>query len=118
MQIVKELEGNILRCVKDQNGNHVIQKVIECLPAEQLAFIVEAFNGQVMQLSTHPYGCRVVQRVLEHCIEEQYRPVMEVFLKIFKNLRIENSFLTIFNFQICKILCVNILFPLSKIKVV
>ena len=78
MQIVKELEGNILRCVKDQNGNHVIQKVIECLPAEQLAFIVEAFNGQVMQLSTHPYGCRVVQRVLEHCVEEQYRPVMEV----------------------------------------
>ena len=101
MQIVKELEGNILRCVKDQNGNHVIQKVIECLPAEQLAFIVEAFNGQVMQLSTHPYGCRVVQRVLEHCIEEQYRPVMEVFLKIFKNLRIENSFLIIFNFEIC-----------------
>ena len=80
MLIVTELEGNILRCVKDQNGNHVIQKVIECLPPDQLEFIVGAFNGQVMHLSTHPYGCRVVQRVLEHCTEEQYKPVMEVNL--------------------------------------
>jgi len=78
MLIVHELDGNILRCVKDQNGNHVIQKVIECLPRDQLEFIVGEFNGQVMQLSTHPYGCRVVQRVLEHCTEDQYKPVMEV----------------------------------------
>ncbi|KAK6055376.1 RNA binding repeat protein, Pumilio-family [Cooperia oncophora] len=30
-----------------------------------------------MQLSMHPYGCRVIQRVLEHCTEEQKRPVLE-----------------------------------------
>lgn len=28
-------------------------------------------------LSTHPYGCRVIQRVLEHCTEEQKRPVLD-----------------------------------------
>jgi hypothetical protein len=27
--LVKELEGHVLKCIKDQNGNHVIQKVIE-----------------------------------------------------------------------------------------
>ena len=29
MCIVQELDGSILKCVKDQNGNHVIQKCIE-----------------------------------------------------------------------------------------
>lgn len=25
--IISELEGQVLKCVKDQNGNHVVQKV-------------------------------------------------------------------------------------------
>ena len=78
MTIVGELNGNIIRCVKDQNGNHVIQKIIECLPKDKLDFIISAFNGQVMQLSTHPYGCRVIQRILEHCNETDTQSVLEV----------------------------------------
>lgn len=50
-----------MRCVRDQNGNHVIQKCIECVPAEKIGFIISAFKGQVAGLSTHPYGCRVIQ---------------------------------------------------------
>ena len=78
MSLVSELEGNILRCVKDQNGNHVIQKIIECLPKDKLDFIIQSFQGQVMQLSTHPYGCRVIQRILEHCQEDHVKSVLEV----------------------------------------
>ena len=78
MSLVSELEGNILRCVKDQNGNHVIQKIIECLPKEKLDFIIQSFQGQVMQLSTHPYGCRVIQRILEHCQDDHVNSVLEV----------------------------------------
>ena len=65
--IVKELENNVLKCVKDQNGNHVIQKAIERVPAEHIQFIISAFHEQVQRLATHPYGCRVIQRMLEHC---------------------------------------------------
>lgn len=50
-----------MRCVRDQNGNHVIQKCIECLPTERIGFIISAFHGQVATLSMHPYGCRVIQ---------------------------------------------------------
>ena len=78
MSLVSELEGNILRCVKDQNGNHVIQKIIECLPKEKLDFIIQSFQGQVLQLSTHPYGCRVIQRILEHCQDDHVNTVLEV----------------------------------------
>ncbi|XP_047313825.1 pumilio homolog 1-like [Impatiens glandulifera] len=65
--MVGELEGHVMRCVRDQNGNHVIQKCIECVPEEHIQFIVTTFFDQVVTLSTHPYGCRVIQRILEHC---------------------------------------------------
>ncbi|KAK7341667.1 hypothetical protein VNO80_24604 [Phaseolus coccineus] len=65
--MVQELDGNVMRCVRDQNGNHVIQKCIECVPEDAINFIVSTFFDQVVTLSTHPYGCRVIQRVLEHC---------------------------------------------------
>lgn len=45
--IAKELEGNIMKCVKDQNGNHVIQKCIERMPADLIQFIIDSFHGEV-----------------------------------------------------------------------
>jgi mRNA-binding protein PUF3 len=75
--MVKELEHHVLKLVRDQNGNHVIQKVIERVPSEHVQFIIDAFVGQVDKLSVHPYGCRVVQRMLEHCKEEDVRTVLE-----------------------------------------
>jgi len=61
IKMVQELDGNIMRCVRDQNGNHVIQKCIECVPEDAIDFIVSTFFDQVVTLSTHPYGCRVIQ---------------------------------------------------------
>lgn len=61
IQMVSELDGHVLRCVRDQNGNHVIQKCIECVPEDAIQFIISTFYGQVVTLSTHPYGCRVIQ---------------------------------------------------------
>lgn len=45
--MVKELDGHVLKCVKDQNGNHVVQKCIECVQPQSLQFIIDAFKGQV-----------------------------------------------------------------------
>ena len=45
--IIAELEGNVLKCVKDQNGNHVVQKCIECVDPMHLQFIIDSFAGQV-----------------------------------------------------------------------
>jgi pumilio RNA-binding family len=81
LELLSEMEGQVLKCVKDQNGNHVVQKVIERVDPKKLQFIIDAFvSGSpdtVCNLSTHPYGCRVIQRVLEHCLDEQKRPVLE-----------------------------------------
>ncbi|CCM02367.1 uncharacterized protein FIBRA_04462 [Fibroporia radiculosa] len=73
---VKELDASVLRCVKDANGNHVIQKLIERVPPERLMFI-KAFKGNVYDLATHPYGCRVLQRCFEHLPDEYTRPLLD-----------------------------------------
>lgn len=82
----------LIRCVHDSNGNHVIQKCIEVVSkasreaptpdvAEYLAgriqFIISTFQGKVKELSSHPYGCRVVQRILEHCSNTQKAVILE-----------------------------------------
>ncbi|KAI5436428.1 hypothetical protein KIW84_022786, partial [Lathyrus oleraceus] len=74
--MVTELDGQIMRCVRDQNGNHVIQKCIECVPEGEIRFIVSTFYDQVVTLSTHPYGCRVIQRVLEYCHDPKTQQIM------------------------------------------
>ncbi len=73
---MKELEKDVVKTVKDQNGNHVIQKVIDRVPMEYIQTIVEAFRGQVGALSLNSYGCRVIQRLLEKVQEPQRRFIL------------------------------------------
>lgn len=62
-----KLQPNLIRFIEHQNGNHVIQKCLDTLPSQNCLFIVDACQGQVIRISLHSYGCRVMQRVLEHC---------------------------------------------------
>lgn len=92
LYLVGEFEGQqVLKCVHDQNGNHVIQKCIEVMSRvakisspdtteylnSRIQYIIQSFQGRVKELSMHPYGCRVVQRILEHCTNDQKGPVLE-----------------------------------------
>jgi len=82
---VRELDVHVLKCVKDANGNHVVQKLIERVSPDRLEF-VNSFRGNVYELSTHPYGCRVLQRCFEHLPEDITRPLLEELHKYTSNL--------------------------------
>ncbi|KAG8716198.1 mRNA binding protein puf3 [Ceratobasidium sp. 423] len=73
---VREIEVDVMRCVKDANGNHVIQKLIERVSPDLLGF-VSVFQGNVYDLATHPYGCRVLQRCFEYLHDSQTRPLID-----------------------------------------
>jgi hypothetical protein len=82
--LIKELDGpnlQILKVVRDQNGNHVVQKAIERIPGEHIQFIVDAHRGQMAKMSTHQYGCRVVQRMLEFCQPPAKRFILDELLE-------------------------------------
>ncbi|KAL5205049.1 hypothetical protein ABZP36_009920 [Zizania latifolia] len=67
IEMANELGSSLMKCVCDQNANHVVQKCVQCVPSNCINFIYGGFRGKAKTLSLHPYGCRVVQRVLECC---------------------------------------------------
>lgn len=81
LQLLQEFHGNVITCIHDQNGNHVIQKIIEIMctqykvnptsQMEHIEFIFKVVLDEVQSLSCHPYGCRVLQRMLEHSSQNQ-----------------------------------------------
>ncbi len=52
IEMAKELQGEIVKCIEDQNGNHVIQKCIECCDPKSIDFIVKYAFKQVKYLYT------------------------------------------------------------------
>lgn len=75
------------KLIKDQNGNHVVQKVIEkgfsdnmqklkqqnpdktqlSTVFHKLGRLMDKIRSNVYELCMHPLGCRVIQKVIE-CI--------------------------------------------------
>ena len=103
-KLLIEFHHNVLSCIHDQNGNHVIQKCIEVMSTkakqayachdgeranffgEQIDFILNDVLDNVTPLSCHPYGCRVLQRILEHCVEPKKIMALDEIAKCHKVL--------------------------------
>ncbi|EEC78990.1 hypothetical protein OsI_19483 [Oryza sativa Indica Group] len=77
IQIAKELNNDIMKCIYDQNANHVDQKCIDHVPPQFIKFFLEDMYGCVVELSVHPYGCHAVQRVPKYFDD----PIQEIFLE-------------------------------------
>ncbi|RSM13726.1 hypothetical protein CEP52_001856 [Fusarium oligoseptatum] len=89
-ELVQELQPRIVDVIKDEHGNHVVQKIIQLVPREHIGFIMDAFKGRVREFATHNYGCRVIQRILEHGLEEDKAMLLE---------ELHNSWRFLFNDQ-------------------
>lgn len=50
-EIVHGLDGHVWKCAKDQNGNHVVQKCIECVEPSALKFIKNSFIKDQVQVN-------------------------------------------------------------------
>lgn len=51
--LINELQGHVMACIWDQNGNHVIQKCIEYgQPSEDILFMLQVCCCTVM-INTH-----------------------------------------------------------------
>lgn len=64
--VVRALEHHVVQLVQDLNGNHVIQKCLNHLRAEDADFIYEAVGTNCMSVGTHRHGCCVIQRCIDH----------------------------------------------------
>ena len=69
--IVEALRGSVVPLIKDLNGNHVIQKCLNRLRAEQNQFIYDAVTQNCVAVASHRHGCCVLQRCIDHANEAQ-----------------------------------------------
>jgi len=74
-ELASELKGRVREAIKSPHANHVIQKIVEVLPARHTLFIVDEVLGSAAEVARHRYGCRVLCRVVERhsgcCVSEQ-----------------------------------------------
>ncbi|KAJ8762690.1 hypothetical protein K2173_011170 [Erythroxylum novogranatense] len=64
--VVLALKPGFLDLTKDQNGNHVIQRCLQCLSDEVNKFIFDAAAKFCVEIATHRHGCCVMQRCIAH----------------------------------------------------
>ncbi|OCK77345.1 ARM repeat-containing protein [Lepidopterella palustris CBS 459.81] len=64
--IILALSDKVVPLIQDLNGNHVIQKCLNHLKAEDAQFIFDAVGAHCVIVGTHRHGCCVLQRCIDH----------------------------------------------------
>jgi hypothetical protein len=64
--IVESLRADVVNLIEDLNGNHVIQKCLNHLRAEDAQFIFDAVGANAFKVGIHRHGCCVLQRCIDH----------------------------------------------------
>jgi pumilio RNA-binding family len=76
-EITEELEPHFAKCIEDQNGNHVIQKIIERLQPGEENGIFDVVLDRIHDFCIHQYGCRVIQKLFTQSNEEQKNKLLD-----------------------------------------
>ncbi|KAH3687294.1 hypothetical protein WICPIJ_001717 [Wickerhamomyces pijperi] len=75
-------DNNVVKLIKDLNGNHVIQKCIYKFPPEKFQFIIDSIciSNNIVRISTHKHGCCVLQKLLNNSDFSQILKISKVLL--------------------------------------
>jgi len=65
------LEPRIVELCLDANGNHVIQKAVQCMSDKDKDFVFRAVIAACTTVACHRHGCCVIQRCLDAASREQ-----------------------------------------------
>jgi hypothetical protein len=63
--LCSELKGLVREAIHSPHANHVVQKMVEVLPASSLGFVAEEILGAGAEFARHRYGCRVFSRLVQ-----------------------------------------------------
>ncbi|PON81884.1 Coatomer beta subunit [Trema orientale] len=69
--IISALEPGFLALIKDLNGNHVVQRCLQCFSKEDNKFIFDAAARYCVEIGIHQHGCCVLQRCISHSSGKQ-----------------------------------------------
>lgn len=79
--LIKGLKPYIIELIKDLNGNHVIQKILNKYPPKDCQFIYDSIISDLHIVATHKHGCCVLQKCLNHVTSIQLNQFSMEILK-------------------------------------
>ncbi|EDR23351.1 pumilio, putative [Entamoeba dispar SAW760] len=79
-KIWRALQDHIVELSSDLFANYVIQKALEFIP-ESRHIVPQKMKGNVLRLTLHMYGCRVVQKAVEYVSMKDRRLLFEELRK-------------------------------------
>ncbi|PVH14995.1 uncharacterized protein CXQ87_005274 [Candidozyma duobushaemuli] len=79
--LMKGLKPYIIELIKDLNGNHVIQKILNKYPPDNCQFIYSSIIEDILVVATHKHGCCVLQKCLNHVNPSQLSAFSEKILQ-------------------------------------
>ena len=74
--LVAALSGSVVLLVKDQNGNHVVQRALHHLSPRDNQFIFDSVSRHCVAVATHKHGCCVLQRCIDYATAAQRRQLI------------------------------------------
>lgn len=89
--LVKGLGPHIIQLIKDLNGNHVIQKILNKYLPEKCQFIYDSIIDNLMVVATHKHGCCVLQKCLNHVNSDQLSAFADAILNYETFVRLVND---------------------------
>jgi len=82
----KSLSADVVGLVKDNHGNHVVQKCLTNMSEENRQFIYDSITKDCVEVSTHKHGCCVMQRCLDFASKKQKNDLVRVIANQTLNL--------------------------------
>ncbi|XP_024027652.1 putative pumilio homolog 8, chloroplastic [Morus notabilis] len=64
--VISALKPGFLELTMDLNGNHVLQRCLQCLSSEENTFIFDDAAENCVAMGTHKNGCCMLQKCIEH----------------------------------------------------
>ncbi|CAH8306842.1 unnamed protein product [Eruca vesicaria subsp. sativa] len=69
--VMSALRPGFLNLTKDLNGNHVIQRCLQCLATQDNEFIFEDATRCCIDIATHKHGCCILQKCVAYSTGQQ-----------------------------------------------
>ncbi|OMJ08722.1 Pumilio domain-containing protein [Smittium culicis] len=69
--ITKSIKPILIKLIKDLNGNHVIQKILQFFGSDDCQFIYDAVSKNCLMVASHRHGCCVFQRCADQANSAQ-----------------------------------------------
>ncbi|KAI9718633.1 MAG: hypothetical protein M1828_006641 [Chrysothrix sp. TS-e1954] len=79
--VVVALKDQVVAMIQDLNGNHVIQKCLNRLTAENAQFVFDSVSNNVVAVGTHRHGCCVIQRCIDHATPSQKSQLIDAITR-------------------------------------